>query len=185
MVIDHSTTIKIQVAFYQLINTDPTNSPTVIDIIRLANLSRGTFYLHYANVQELENELQISFIEHLKVIFSLNDEKITEKFLLLRLSETFSYILENKMIFTYFLTKKFFNTLWSSFILRLLKNKYDDNHEYYRESIVPIINQLTEIWLKKDSRETPNDFAKIVYYFVSHPLTNIWQNLEELNEIEE
>lgn len=57
-------------ALLELLEEKPLEKITVTDIAKRADLNRGTFYLHYDNVNDVVSELQNTLIEQMKRYFS-------------------------------------------------------------------------------------------------------------------
>lgn len=59
----------IKGTFLKLLKEKSLNKITVAEISRLANLGRGTFYLHYDDVYDLYENIERKIIDDLKSIF--------------------------------------------------------------------------------------------------------------------
>ena len=65
---------KIKNAFCQLLIDKGMDALTVSDISRLADINRGTFYLHYVDKYDLLKKLEDNIIEDLEVILLDEDQ---------------------------------------------------------------------------------------------------------------
>lgn len=60
----------IRQAFFDLLQKKPAGKITVTDIVTTANINRGTFYAHYADIQALIETIETEFIEQLYAAIS-------------------------------------------------------------------------------------------------------------------
>ena len=86
-------------AFFEQIKSKPLNKISVAELCRNANIGRGTFYLHYADVYDLFEKIESKIFEKLINIFesafpTTNEEK--SNFLTINLTD---YVSNNKEVF--------------------------------------------------------------------------------------
>ena len=86
-------------AFFEQIKSKPLNKISVAELCRNANIGRGTFYLHYADVYDLFEKIESKIFEKLIYIFesafpTTNEEK--SNFLTINLTD---YVFDNKEVF--------------------------------------------------------------------------------------
>ncbi|RNE31466.1 TetR/AcrR family transcriptional regulator [Lacticaseibacillus paracasei] len=63
------TEIKIQKAFIQLLQQEVFGKLSVQQLVKLASISRGTFYLHYFDKYDLLNHYEDEIVSHVNSIF--------------------------------------------------------------------------------------------------------------------
>ncbi|RND88526.1 DNA-binding transcriptional repressor AcrR [Lacticaseibacillus paracasei] len=63
------TEIKIQKAFIQLLQQEGFGKLSVQQLVKLASISRGTFYLHYFDKYDLLNHYEDEIVSHVNSIF--------------------------------------------------------------------------------------------------------------------
>ncbi len=62
-------------ALLELMNEKPLKKITITDIVKRADVNRGTFYLHYGSISDVINELQETLLSQMDQYFS--DENIS------------------------------------------------------------------------------------------------------------
>ena len=80
------TKTAIQRSFFMLLREKPLNRITVAEICRMANIGRGTFYLHYLDVYDLYDKIEDDLYAGLYALFEdafpstnhENSKKLTE-----------------------------------------------------------------------------------------------------------
>lgn len=102
----------IRQAFFDLLQKKPAEKITVTDIVKTANINRGTFYAHYSNVRCLIDAIEEDFINQLYDILEKISVVQSPLDVLLKISE----FLENDVE----LYKKLANvTVSLSFVMKL------------------------------------------------------------------
>lgn len=70
----------IKGAFIQLLNTKPLSKITVTEIVDQANVSRGTFYSHYRDLNQLMRSFRDDYIRRLHLTLEeLNQENLADR----------------------------------------------------------------------------------------------------------
>lgn len=88
----------IRIAFLSLLNEKSLNHITVTELSRRADLGRGTFYLHYKDIYDLNEKIEDELYGKLVQIFDASIP--TDSNNLLNLTETITkYIEENRALF--------------------------------------------------------------------------------------
>lgn len=173
------TTNKIKKTFLQLYSHAPLDSITVKQITETAGINRGTFYLHYFNLDDLITSIED---EQLEAIIKINNQnrkhyhsKETEDFSKFFIP-TFIYMNKNKLLFSLLLGHngrnafryKFQNLMYHNITQRykyLLCTR--DYHDMVRRKSAvefTISGSIGAIvyWLSLDESLTPEEFAKLV-----------------------
>jgi AcrR family transcriptional regulator len=164
----------IRNAFLELLKEKSINRISVVEISKLADLGRGTFYLHYKDVYELMEHLENELIHNLEILYdtsypcgnSSNMLKFTgtvtnymeenrESFLILTRIENGGRILEK--------IKYFFNQ-------KLISSEVDTITELDRAEVLFIVSGafgILEEWLKEGMKMP----SKSVSEMLNHVLT--------------
>lgn len=79
-------------ALMELLDEKPLDKITVTDITNRADVSRGTFYLHYEKVGDVISELQDAYIEQMDQYFSELDTPLTVDNVMVITAECLKYI---------------------------------------------------------------------------------------------
>lgn len=127
----------IKAVFFEELRKKPLNKITVAEISRKADLGRGTFYLHYKDVFDLNDKLDDEIFNDLEQIFEKN-YPTTDDYDLLKLTETITeYIAKNREIFLLRvesdLESRFMKRLKKCFHEKLLQKEYAGDFSRYDE----------------------------------------------------
>ncbi|MFF2908954.1 TetR/AcrR family transcriptional regulator [Paenibacillus sp. NPDC057934] len=90
----------IRNAFLELLNDKDINKITVAEISRIADLGRGTFYLHYKDVYDLYEQIENDLFEQLSQFYNASFPSNDPVDLLLFMEKTTEYIYDNKLLIT-------------------------------------------------------------------------------------
>lgn len=160
-------------ALIELLQKKEINSITVTDLSELADVGRGTFYLHYQNPFDLLDHLEDDIINDLVVIEKeyLSDLNTD---LLLCLEKTYDYLLENKKIIKILMDPQknflFLNKLKECSIKRTLKNFEHiiskiiadfENSNYIMSFFMMGVIGILQEWVQKDMNLSPRKLAEI------------------------
>nr|WP_282564763.1 TetR/AcrR family transcriptional regulator [Liquorilactobacillus sicerae] len=72
------TEVKIQKAFIQLLQQEGFGKVSVQQLVKLAGISRGTFYLHYFDKYDLLNHYEDEIVSHVNSIFARFPKSLTQ-----------------------------------------------------------------------------------------------------------
>ena len=72
------TEVKIQKAFIQLLQQEGFGKISVQQLVKLAGISRGTFYLHYFDKYDLLNHYEDEIVSHVNSIFERFPKPFTQ-----------------------------------------------------------------------------------------------------------
>lgn len=175
------TKLAIKTAYLNQIEDKGLKSISVSSIVAEAKISRGTFYLHYGDKDDLQMKLQADFIYNLKRAIGFNEaqKRITnfqqlESFLLEYLENYYGYCEANmrEMTILFFSDEisRFHNLLKETFKQQLdigFKNNLDSSFKipihYLVALVAGIHTSVTEEWIKTDNRESAKDMAALMF----------------------
>lgn len=89
----------IKEAFFSLLKEKPLNKITVAELSRLADLGRGTFYLHYHDVYDLYEQIEKDLFYNLDQFFNLSDPYCNPENFINLVDTVTKYISANKELF--------------------------------------------------------------------------------------
>ncbi len=144
---------------------------TVKELASLADLNRGTFYLHYRDIYDLYNQIQDEIYEELRLIFEKHLKTNRRAGLPLVVAEAFEFISKNKELCMVVLNSEDSNLL--SGIIELGKPKTKEEwqsllgdvspelHEYYYTFITSGCVGLLRSWFTGGMEEPPAKMAEL------------------------
>ncbi len=142
----------IKKTFLDLLKKKNINEIRVSEISRLANLGRGTFYLHYSNIYELYENIEQDVILNIKNIFNSafpTTNPTNSKKLIMSLIE---YIVNNKELFKILVHSDPGNTMY-----KIRKSFYNDvfnentiinptmNSDYNKSESIFVVSGITGV----------------------------------------
>lgn len=140
---------------------------SVRELCDKADVNRTTFYKYYGNQFELLTDMERDMLDYLAQTVKKNEED-TEKIV----SSACAYLEKNldfaRMIFNNNVDPDFARKLFAieSVKARTLKKFYDNKNETELEYIYNFLTygifRLIHVWLNKEVRETPEEFAKTI-----------------------
>ena len=164
----------IREAFINLMQQQPIEKVTVTRICEIADISRGTFYLHYRDPYDLLESMEDEYLEKLERQFKEKIGTSKEDY-----SETTGFWLEilQELLTSRDLAQLFFTNPHSSFLTKCLalnrsfadelcKNLYptmtvrerDYMHTFYEHGSASIIS----MWVRGDFPEPPEQIAELL-----------------------
>jgi hypothetical protein len=167
-----------------LLETKKIQNITVKELAQMADINRGTFYLHYKDVYDLMDHIQadllkdfddilttiapdtdnlVPFIEAL-FVFIYDNKDMSKIFIRDDLDSNFSNELRNK------LQTCVFNKYKSS-----IKQKNMPYFELYYDFILSGTLGLLTRWIDSDFEMSPHDLAVLTLSFIRNGLTNIME----------
>lgn len=159
----------IKTAFIELLKAKPASKITVTDIIKGANISRGTFYAHYKDTLDLLESFQTEFFNQLIWFAENNNVKKLEDKVDLLLNEVIS-ILKNdydtyNILANQDFSFQFYHEIKSVIIAELLK-EYPSTVEIERTLNICIggFIMLLREWLENPDFEAMEEYAKAFSY---------------------
>lgn len=167
---------RLKEALLSLLQDKPINEISVTELSELADVNRGTFYFHYADVYDMLYKTEDEFFREFEKIldFDENDKTNIYQYLL----KIFSFLGDNHDMCSVFFSEnndmKFFNKT------KLLVNKhlcslwkYADTHfnqtkmEMYNSFIVNGCAGIMQRWLDDGLQESPEEIAALVSSIIS------------------
>lgn len=129
-------------AYIKLSNEKNGNKITVTELVKEANINRGTFYLHYQDVNEVCKDIADKFLkECLRIINHDGDISLNKEAIL----NTLKYIKENKN-YVNFIIQDNFKSFISKGIVDYIKNeiikKYKLVLDFDEEKMKPIVTYM-------------------------------------------
>ncbi|KXB36886.1 TetR/AcrR family transcriptional regulator [Aerococcus christensenii] len=171
---------KIKNAFCQLLIDKGMDALTVSDISRLADINRGTFYLHYVDKYDLLKKLEDNIIEDLEVILLDEDQlsNTTEPTLFPYQSvyNALTYV-KNDFPFIHALASPngdpMFVTRFKQVLILVFEKKirsfpniwqYENTlpSDYAQEILISGIMGIIQLWIKKGGEEPIEQIAQII-----------------------
>ncbi|MGG5308256.1 hypothetical protein IGK38_002988 [Enterococcus pernyi] len=161
----------------------------VSDITREANISRGTFYLHFKNIKFLNDHIESQVLNEVIIIWGTDHPPLNDNPVLMTKIEYFcQFISENKIIFSGLLLNKeqiHFKSSLNRCICNglfgprnITKENQKNKDTYYTEYVVVAMIEIIENWLQKPKPESPSDMAAILNYLLSHSLGKIHSDIK-------
>lgn len=167
----------IQDACFKLLQQKSFDELTISDISEKADISRGTFYLHYVDKfdmldqfeQQLVDKIKLIFETHLKDVNSPNDllksryPTFIQLFTCLKEEQILFQIIQQTkgaMSFQTELTKVLQNVFHQSPSNQIIGQvKYLPSH-FFIPILVSVITRATQLWLDQTEDYTPEQLAK-------------------------
>lgn len=165
------TEAAIEKAFFELAAKKDINKITVKDITDLADTNRGTFYLHYLDILDLQDKLENKIINELCSLAGKDIPAKTPETLLEKTVQILTYIRDNRAIIKPFFNSGrsmlFMNKLTDAIETRLLPeishNLKEQPHEFRRRVSLFFVNGAAALiydWIKNDSEVSPEELGK-------------------------
>lgn len=139
---------------------------SVSELTELADINRGTFYLHYKDVYDLFEQIEKEILDDFIEIITGQPQRDKFRPILL---DAFTYVYENKDIFSAILRTR--ETMFLARLIelsrpknkkewqRLLGNTDEANYEYYYAFITFGCVALLKRWFTANTPETPDHMA--------------------------
>lgn len=160
----------IQDVFLELLKEKPISKITVKEICEKAEINRGTFYKHYADVYDLMEKLELSAIEQFQnLLSSVGDDGTTPILVTLLCTlkkhrELIESLVKNMP------NENFLNQLadcCSQYAFSHLKNESYDYHTNLQKQnqytyLIGGTSQLIHHWMENNCEEAPEDIAATI-----------------------
>lgn len=155
----------IKDAYIQLLKVKPASKITVTDIIRIANISRGTFYAHYKDTLDLWESFQRDFLDQLIRFTEKHKEKLLVDKIDLLLDKTIDILKKDYETYCV-LANQDFSFYFYHDVKRVILNELI--HEYpVTDEIERSLNiylggfiMLLREWLENPNFESMEDYSK-------------------------
>ncbi len=175
----------IKKALFDLIDENGFEAITVKDLTAEAQINRGTFYLHYENIEDLIDEYYNDFIVKLSILFEEQEAKVQKEVgWYYPVVETVSPLMLNILIFIRE-NCKLFKFLWLTqenkyykiklkYIVKdiLFHNenaliKKDDllvPESYFTSYVISSFMGIVTQWIDRGCKESPEEIAEILSF---------------------
>lgn len=179
----------IKNAFFELMNEIGFQNVTVKKIIERAEINRSTFYAHYVDkfdlLEQVEVELLNGFTElgnHAPIESVINDNILTDS-IVTYFNELATYVHENGSDFTLLLSEKgdpsftnklneMFQSVWYE---KDLVSHLSIPEIYAFSALIGIMTSLIAQWVKRDFKESHQEFVEIVFKLTKDIPKNIFE----------
>ena len=164
-------------ALASLLLKKPLNNISVREIAELADINRGTFYLHYRDVYDMVEQLQNEIFEKFNDILDNYEPKIETDSLFPLIVEVFNLLADKAELAKVLISKNgdaiFLDKLKKLLrdkclvnVKKLLKIKNEDEFQYYYDYIIAGCTGLFDSWLAGGMKETPVEMAGYTEKFI-------------------
>ena len=159
-------------ALAELLLEKPLNNISVREISDMADINRGTFYLHYRDVYDMAEKLQNEIFEEFnKIVESYEQKKNTDE-LFPMLVELFNLLSENAELARVLIGKNgnaaFIDEMRNVIrekcfanLQKIFNIKNNDEFDYFYHYIVSGCIGICSAWLNGGMKETPVEMAKL------------------------
>lgn len=164
-------------ALAELLQEKPLNSISVREISDVADINRGTFYLHYRDVYDMVEQLQNETFEKFNKIVDAHEHANNKNELFPMLVELFNLLAENAE-FAKVLIGKNGDAAFVDKLKKITREKCftdakkmfnienNDEFEYFYHFIVSGCIGIFSAWLTNGMTETPTEMAKLTKLFI-------------------
>ncbi|GJM47490.1 TetR/AcrR family transcriptional regulator [Weissella soli] len=171
----------IQKSFMSLMAEKGYDRVTVTDIITRSEISRGTFYLHYLDKDDLLQKIEGELLDYIGEHSDLNDHTVLDISPYEAITHTFDWLYENREILRILVSEKgdpYFISKISNLLMYRLRamtrspyraNKSAIPREYALDLYVTGYVRMIFDWLSQPLPEEPATFTK--YFLASENLT--------------
>ena len=182
------TKASIKNALFDLIEVHGFETITVKELTTKAKINRGTFYLHYENIDDLIDEYYSDFISKLYALFEMKEEDlIKEAGWYYPIVEPVTPFIVSILLFIK-KNNKLFEFLWLTQENRYYKRKlkifvneilfYNEKalinkddllvpESYFTSYVISAFMGVVTQWLDRDCKESPEEIARILS-FLNH-----------------
>lgn len=164
---------KIEEAFINLLETENLNQITISKIAKQAKINRGTFYLHYLDMQDLLDNIMHHFFAGIQNILESDTLSRTNGYFFSNqtIEKICSYIKENFTVAKVIVGPEL-SSYPSYHLERILQHAFASKAANINSSKMPapyasqiIFSGLIStfsLWIHRDMKETPNEIQEIV-----------------------
>ena len=169
---------KLKEALMTLMQTKPVNAISVKELTELADVNRGTFYLHYSDIYDMLHKIEDDFFVEFEGVLN-NSTPSDENDAIMYMKEIYTFLKKNEDICRMFCSSNveisFFNKLkllignkccsvWESAELQMNRKQT----EYYNAFIFSGSAGILQHWLDNDLAESPEDVARLVAAIIAN-----------------
>ena len=187
---------KIQDYFIDLLYKKSFNNITVTDIVKAANISRGTFYLHYNDKYDLLEFIENTIMSELKEV--MNSPKINpsnkpySELVINKIEENFRYFKKKSKLLKAVIINNSnanFEYKFKRHIEQIFRDKKSlpsesDNIAGLHYSFIYISAAYFDVmkdWIKTGMKEEEKDMAKLFFYMTRTGPINVVKNIIDKN----
>lgn len=158
-------------ALAQLLAEKPLNNISVREISEIADINRGTFYLHYRDVYDMAEKLRDEIFEKFNEIVESHEPNANSEELFPLLVELFNLLADNAELSKVLISKngdaafvdKLKQVIREKCFVNVQKNfayEDDDQFNYFYYYIVSGCIGIFSAWLNGGMKETPKEMAE-------------------------
>lgn len=170
---------QLRLALMQLMSEKSVKDISVRELAAIADINRGTFYIHYENVYSLLANLEDEMAEGLVRVCRKHSAKDTSGKTFPYLLDLFNFVAENADLCRVLLgangdiafTDRICRILRDEFLMDFLRIFYpSDDHllDYFCSFIVSGNMSLTLSWINSGMKETPEQMAVLAGEIITH-----------------
>ncbi len=162
------TKAAIKRAFLSLLNNKTVSKITISEITELADIGRGTFYLHYEDIYDLYKEIETEMFDQFDRFYDTSFPIQDRQDIILFITKLTDYIYDNKALFNMLTNpedelltpekiKQFFKQ-------KILQERLQENNSYYKPTAMEETESLfiasgvfgvIEDWVVRGMEEEP------------------------------
>jgi len=155
---------------------------TVKELVNLADVNRGTFYLHYKDVYDMVDSIENNLLSDFNILLNRHSVMDLNGNPLLLLKDIFAFIAENAELAAVLTSSHgnvtFLNKLKDIIAIRCLnsltelyKEGKEQNIKYFSSFVVGGSISLAESWLITGMKESPEEMAALAEKMIMKGLT--------------
>ncbi len=174
---------RLQEALLTLLQKKPINQITVKELTELADVNRGTFYLHYTDVYDMLHKTEDRFFNDFNDVLNGKELKSSDE-LYPYLVEIFSFLEKNSDMCRIFFSEncdmKFFNNIKAlvndrCITINMAASQKIDNQRaaLCNAFVVNGCVGLMQRWLDDDFAETPEEISQILLNIITCGVNSI------------
>ncbi len=143
---------------------------TVRELTEMADVNRGTFYLHYTDIYDLFDQFEKELLEEFSCVISKHKQQ-TDAFAYPAMVDTFKFIAVNADLFIAILRTKETNFFAKIVEMNKPQNKEEwrklvggtreEYHEYYYAFITSGLYAMLNRWFSQGMQESPECMARL------------------------
>lgn len=158
-------------AFLNIVEKKDISKITILELCDKADISRGTFYLHYQDIYELYSEIESDTLVEIGELFDKSLMNRKPIYYADFLEKTAEYLLDHKRIAKLFLNEKtsftFLKRVKFYFVDKEIKGK-DDKEDTYENTSYQVAYKAAGIvgvlqqWVETGMQLSPKDLSKLI-----------------------
>ncbi len=180
---NRKTEAVIEKAFFELAAKKDINKITVKELTDLADMNRGTFYLHYIDILDLQDKLEDKVIAELCGYASVDFIAAAKERQVLQITHILEYIRENVVVFKAFIYSNRSMKFMDKLVVALEEKIFPDislkmkehGQEFRRLVSTFFVNgaaALIRDWLTRENKTSPAELGAVIDTIVCTSLTS-------------